>query len=152
MHVLTHASRNPLAREPAEARPIATLSLRSDEEIVRLRQMLREHAVAHGFSLVEQTKFVTAASELARNTLRYGGGGEVHLSALADGTRKGIRLSFVDHGPGIADLDSALRDGFTTGGGLGLGLGGAKRLSDEFGIASTPGEGTTVTITKWKLF
>lgn len=146
------ASRYPPAREPAETRPIATLSLRSDEEIVRLRQMLREHAVAYGFSLVDQTKFVTAASELARNALRYGGGGEVRITALVDGARKGIRLSFVDHGPGIADLDSALRDGFTTGGGLGLGLGGAKRLSDEFGITSTPGEGTTVTITKWKLF
>jgi serine/threonine-protein kinase RsbT len=146
------ASRDPFAREPAEALPLATFSLRSDEEIVRLRQALRERAVAHGFSLVEQTKFVTAASELARNTLRYGGGGDAHMTALVDGNRKGIRLSFVDHGPGIADLDNALRDGFTTGGGLGLGLGGSKRLCDEFRIESTPGEGTTVTITKWKLF
>jgi serine/threonine-protein kinase RsbT len=145
-------SRDPFARGPTETRPLASFSLRSDEEIVRLRQARREQAVAHGFSLVEQTKFVTAASELARNTLRYGGGGDAQMSALVDGARKGIRLSFVDHGPGIADLDNALRDGFTTGGGLGLGLGGAKRLCDEFRIESTPGQGTTVTITKWKLF
>ncbi|CAB3778924.1 anti-sigma regulatory factor [Pararobbsia alpina] len=146
------APRDPFARDRVEVRPLATFSLRSDEEIVRLRQALREQAVAYGFSLVEQTKFVTAASELARNTLRYGGGGDAHLTALVDGTRKGLRLSFVDHGPGIADLNSALRDGFTTGGGLGLGLGGAKRLCDEFQIESAPGEGATVTITKWKLF
>ena len=129
-----------------------THSLRSDEEIVRLRQLVREHAVAQGFSLVEQTKFVTAASELARNTLRYGGGGDAQVRVLRDGSRKGIRLSFIDHGPGIADLDRAMQDGFTSGGGLGLGLGGAKRLCDEFSIESQPGQGTTVTITKWKLF
>jgi serine/threonine-protein kinase RsbT len=146
------AWRDPSATGPGEGRLLATFSLRSDEEIVRLRQALREQAVAHGFSLVEQTKFVTAASELARNTLRYGGGGDAQMSALVDGTRRGIRVSFVDHGPGIADLDNALRDGFTTGGGLGLGLGGAKRLCDEFRIDTKPGEGTTVTITKWKLF
>jgi serine/threonine-protein kinase RsbT len=143
---------NAFTRDLVENRELAAYSLRSDEEIVRLRQALREHAVTYGFSLVEQTKFVTAASELARNTLRYGGGGEAHVTALRDGTRKGLRLSFVDRGPGIADLNNALRDGFTTGGGLGLGLGGAKRLSDEFWIESKPGEGTTVTITKWKLF
>lgn len=135
-----------------EIRSQSTCGLRSDEEIVRLRQALREQAIAQGFSLVEQTKFVTAASELARNTLRYGGGGDVRVDILASGTKKGIRLVFTDHGPGIADLDRALQDGFTTGGGLGLGLGGAKRLCDEFEIVSAPGQGTTVTVTKWKLF
>ena len=129
-----------------------TLSLRSDEEIVRLRQVLREHAVAQGFTLIEQTKFVTAASELARNALRYGGGGDAHLSVVVDGSRKGIRVSFVDKGPGITDIARALQDGFTTGGGLGLGLGGAKRLCDEFELDSKPGNGTTVTIAKWKAY
>jgi serine/threonine-protein kinase RsbT len=124
--------------------------LNSDESVVRLRQFVREQAVAHGFSLVDQTKFVTAASELARNTLRYGGGGEAFFETLRNGARVGIRLSFVDRGPGIADIERALRDGFTTGGGLGLGLGGAKRLCDEFHIHSVPGEGTTIAITKWK--
>ena len=135
-----------------EIRSQSTSGLRSDEEIVRLRQILREQAVAQGFSLVEQTKFVTAASELARNTLRYGGGGDVHIEIVANGTRKGIRLTFVDHGPGIADLEKALQDGYTTGGGLGLGLGGAKRLCDEFEVISAPGQGTKITVTKWKLF
>lgn len=135
-----------------EIRSQSTSGVRSDEEIVRMRQALREHAVAQGFSLVEQTKFVTAASELARNTLRYGGGGEVRVEILASASRKGIRLVFTDHGPGIADLDKALQDGYTTGGGLGLGLGGAKRLCDEFEIVSAPGQGTTVSVTKWKLF
>jgi serine/threonine-protein kinase RsbT len=135
-----------------EIRSQSTFGLRSDEEIVRLRQTLREHAIAQGFSLVEQTKFVTAASELARNTLRYGGGGDVRVDIVASSTRKGIRLVFTDQGPGIADLERALQDGFTTGGGLGLGLGGAKRLCDEFEIVSAPGQGTTVTVAKWKLF
>jgi serine/threonine-protein kinase RsbT len=137
---------------PFETVSLTTHGLRSDEEIVRLRQMVREHAVAQGFSLIEQTKFVTAASELARNTLRYGGGGDAQVAVIRDGARKGIRLSFIDHGPGIADLDRAMQDVFTSGGGLGLGLGGAKRLCDEFSIESQPGQGTTVTITKWKLF
>ena len=137
---------------PFETVSLTTHGLRSDEEIVRLRQMVREHAVAQGFSLIEQTKFVTAASELARNTLRYGGGGDAQVAVIRDGARNGIRLSFIDHGPGIADLDRAMQDGFTSGGGLGLGLGGAKRLCDEFSIESQPGQGTTVTITKWKLF
>ncbi|GAB2905998.1 anti-sigma regulatory factor [Paraburkholderia jirisanensis] len=126
------------------------IGLRSDQEIVRLRQLVRDQAVAQGFSLVDQTKFVTAASELARNTLIYGGGGDAHLTALVNGTRKGLRLSFVDQGAGIADIERALQDGFTSGSGLGLGLGGARRLSDEFEIQSEPGKGTTVTITKWK--
>jgi serine/threonine-protein kinase RsbT len=128
----------------------STLPIRTSEDIVRMRQAVRERAVAQGFSLVEQTKIVTAASELARNTLDYGGGGEVRLEILANGVRSGVRLTFVDRGPGIADIETALRDGFTSGKGLGLGLGGAKRLSSEFSIDSKPGEGTRVMITRWK--
>ncbi|HVE09575.1 MAG TPA: anti-sigma regulatory factor [Paraburkholderia sp.] len=127
------------------------IGLRSDQEIVRLRQVVRDQAIAQGFSLVDQTKFVTAASELARNTLLYGGGGDAQLSVVVNGTRKGLRLTFVDQGAGIPDIGRALQDGFTSGSGLGLGLGGARRLSDEFEIQSEPGKGTTVTITKWKL-
>jgi serine/threonine-protein kinase RsbT len=127
-----------------------TLPLRSDEDVVGLRRHVRERAVAIALSLVDQTKLVTAASELARNTIKYGGGGEVHLDALEDGFKRGVGLIFVDNGPGIADLDQALRDGFTSGGGLGLGLGGSKRLADEFEIDSRPGEGTAVSIVKWK--
>ena len=120
------------------------------QDIVAVRQIVREWAVSMGFSLVEQTKVVTAASELARNVLVYGGGGTVALEALNDGNRRGLRLAFEDRGPGIPDVDAALRDGFTTGGGLGLGLGGARRLSNEFEIHSRPGEGTRVVITRWK--
>ncbi|MBN3758542.1 anti-sigma regulatory factor [Paraburkholderia sp. Tr-20389] len=127
------------------------VGLRSDQEIVKLRQIVRDEAIAQGFSLVDQTKFVTAASELARNTLLYGGGGDATLNVLLNGTRKGIRLTFVDHGQGIPDIERALQDGFTSGSGLGLGLGGARRLCDEFEIQSEPGKGTTVSITKWKL-
>jgi serine/threonine-protein kinase RsbT len=130
--------------------PPSTLPIRTSEDIVRMRQAVRERAVAQGFSLVEQTKIVTAASELARNTLDYGGGGEVELQVLVNGSRSGLRLSFIDHGPGIADIETALRDGYTSGNGLGLGLGGAKRLSNEFSIDSKPGAGTKVTITRWK--
>jgi serine/threonine-protein kinase RsbT len=126
------------------------LPLRSDEDVVALRKHVRERAVAIALSLVDQTKLVTAASELARNTLKYGGGGTVYLDALGDGFRKGVGLIFVDNGPGIPDLDLALRDGYTTGGGLGLGLGGSKRLVDEFDIDSRPGEGTAVSVVKWK--
>jgi serine/threonine-protein kinase RsbT len=120
--------------------------IRSQEDIVRVRQATRERAVAQGFSLVDQTKIVTAASELARNTLDYGGGIEV----LYEGARKGVRLVFVDQGPGIPDVEMALKDGYTTGGGLGLGLSGAKRLCSEFSIESKPGEGTRVAITRWR--
>jgi serine/threonine-protein kinase RsbT len=130
---------------------VVEVGLRSDEEIVRLRQIVRDHTIAQGFSLVDQTKFVTAASELARNTLQYGGGGDARLSIVANGICTGLRLTFVDRGVGIADVDRALTDGYTSGGGLGLGLGGARRLCDEFHIQSAPGEGTTVSITKWKL-
>jgi len=126
------------------------LPLRSDEDVVALRKHVRERAVAIALSLVDQTKLVTAASELARNTLKYGGGGTVYLDALGDGFRKGVGLIFADNGPGIPDLELALRDGYTTGGGLGLGLGGSRRLVDEFDIDSRPGEGTAVSVVKWK--
>jgi len=124
--------------------------IQSSEDVVRVRQLARERAVAQGFSLVDQTKLVTAASELARNTLEYGGGGEVTVEVLSDGIRKGVRLTFSDHGPGIVDIDLALKDGYTTGGGLGLGLSGARRLSNEFRIESKVGEGTRVAITRWR--
>lgn len=129
---------------------VLVLPVRSDEDVVRLRQGVREHMVALGFSLIDQTKFVTAASELARNTLRYGGGGEAQLERLHQGARAGVGLAFIDQGPGIADIELALRDGYTSGGGMGLGLSGAKRLADEFSIDSAPGAGTTVKIVKWK--
>lgn len=127
-----------------------TLSLRATEEIVAARQKVRQWAVDLGFSLVDQTKIVTAASELARNTVIHGGGGEVTLDTLEESGRRGLRLVFSDQGPGIPDIAQALRDGFTTGGGLGLGLGGARRLVNEFEIRSTPGQGTQVTATRWK--
>lgn len=132
--------------------PDEILPLRSDEQIVRLRRIVRERAVALGLSLIDQTKFVTAASELARNTLIYGGGGDMHLYTVQRNGRTGLRLEFIDTGPGIADIPKALTDGYTSGNGLGLGLGGAKRLCDEFEIRSAPGEGTHISITKWKPF
>lgn len=124
--------------------------LRTPEDIVRMRQVIREQSVMVGFSLVDQTKIVTAASELGRNTVIYGGGGEVDIQPLLEGLRRGLRLVFRDQGPGIADIEQALRDGYTTGGGMGLGLGGARRLSNEFAIDSAPGRGTRVTIVRWK--
>jgi serine/threonine-protein kinase RsbT len=126
------------------------LPIRSQEDIVRVRQSTREAAVAQGFTLVDQTKLVTAASELARNTLDYGGGGEVEIARLNEPPRRGVRLVFSDKGPGIADVDLALKDGYTSGGGLGLGLGGARRLSNDFSITSKVGEGTQVTIARWR--
>jgi len=126
------------------------LQLRSDMDIVRVRQAARAWAVELGFNLVDQTKLVTAASELARNTVGWGGGGTVRLEALDDGGRQGLRLTFEDHGPGIPDIELALKDGYSTGSGLGLGLGGARRLVNEFEIVSRVGEGTRVTITMWK--
>jgi serine/threonine-protein kinase RsbT len=126
------------------------VALRASEDVVRLRQEVRERAVAAGFSLVDQTKIVTAASELGRNTVLYGGGGIAHIADVANAKRRGLRLEFVDQGPGIADISLALKDGFTTGTGLGLGLSGAKRLSDEFHIESAPGKGTRVAIVRWK--
>jgi serine/threonine-protein kinase RsbT len=127
-----------------------TASINSSSDVVKVRQIVRDWAVSLGFTLVEQTKIVTAASELARNALEHGGGGEVQLQALNNELRRGLKLTFVDEGPGIEDLEQALKDGFTTGGGLGLGLGGAKRLANEFEIESTPGRGTKVTITRWR--
>ena len=127
-----------------------TIGVHSDEDVVRVRQVTRQWAVEIGFSLVEQTKIVTAASELARNTLIHGGGGTAQLQEVEGGGRRGLRLTFEDKGPGIADVSQALRDGYTTGSGLGLGLGGARRLSSTFDITSTPGEGTRVRITRWR--
>ena len=127
-----------------------SLALRTDEDVVRARQVSRQWAVELGFSLVDQTKIVTAASELARNTVRYGGGGTLRLEMLNDAPRRGLRLTFEDQGPGIPDVQMALRDGFTTGSGLGLGLGGAKRLMNDFTISSEPGQGTRVTAIRWK--
>lgn len=124
--------------------------IRSEDDVVRVRQTVRGRAVALGFSLVDQTKIITAASELARNTLVYGGGGEAVLDELRDGGRTGLRISFRDEGPGIADIDVALSDGYSSGSGLGLGLSGSKRLVNDFQIRSAPGEGTEVTIVKWK--
>jgi len=126
------------------------MPIRSSQDLVLVRQAVRTWSAELKFSLVEQTKMVTAASELARNTLDYGGGGEVTLQLLQDGLRKGLRLSFEDRGPGIPDVDLALRDGYTSGGGMGLGLGGSKRLVNEFEIVSKVGEGTRVTVTRWK--
>ena len=127
-----------------------TAAIRSSGDIVKVRQIVREWAVSLGFSLVEQTKMVTAASELARNTLDYGGGGDVALELIEQGGRRGVRLTFEDRGPGVADIEQALKDGFTSGKGMGLGLGGAKRLCNEFSIASKAGEGTKVMIARWK--
>lgn len=123
--------------------------VRSSDDIVRVRQTVRNRAIDLGFGLVDQTKLVTAASELARNTVNYGGGGTVRMGALSNGSHLGLELTFEDHGPGIADVELALRDGYTTGTGLGLGLGGARRLANEFEIDSHPGEGTRVRIVRW---
>jgi serine/threonine-protein kinase RsbT len=130
---------------------VTRMPMKKSEDIVLMRQAVREHAIAQGLSLVDQTKVVTAASELARNVLDYGGGGEVEIAQVVNGARRGVRLVFTDKGPGIADIEQALKDGYTTGGGLGLGLGGARRLSNEFSIASRPGEGTRVEIIRWRL-
>ncbi|MCJ2088512.1 anti-sigma regulatory factor [Methylobacterium sp. E-005] len=127
-----------------------TLPVRSGDDVVRVRQRVRALAIEIGLGLVDQTKIVTAASELARNTLDYGGGGDMRAEIVQAGMRKGLRLTFEDQGPGIADIDQAMTDHYTSGGGLGLGLGGAKRLSNEFHIESTPGAGTRVTIARWK--
>jgi len=126
------------------------LEIRASEDVVRVRQASRVMAVEAGLGLVDQTKIITAASELARNTLDYGGGGEVVLDLLEDGRRRGLRLTFTDQGPGIADIEQALRDGYTSGGGLGLGLGGARRLTNEFSIESQVGVGTKISIARWK--
>jgi serine/threonine-protein kinase RsbT len=126
------------------------LPIRNESDIVQARQMVRKWATEQSFPIVDQTKIVTAASELARNTLVYGGGGTMRLEALVNGLKKGLRLTFEDQGPGIANIEQALTDGFTTGHGLGLGLSGAKRLSNEFQIESKPGAGTRVMIARWR--
>ena len=127
-----------------------TLRITAEQHVVSARQIVRQLAQAFGFSLVDQTKLVTAASELARNTLKYGGGGDMHWQVRREGARCGIHLRFVDEGPGIADIAQAMRDGWSSGSGLGMGLSGAKRLVNDFDIQSTVGIGTTVEITRWK--
>jgi serine/threonine-protein kinase RsbT len=126
------------------------LPIAAEADVVVVRQAVRARALALGFSLVDQTKVVTAASELARNTLKHGGGGTCRIEAVTDGLRKGLRLTFEDRGPGIPDVQLALTDGYTTGGGMGLGLSGSKRLVTDFDLWSKVGEGTRVTVTKWK--
>lgn len=130
--------------------PADTVLIRAQDDIVKIRQIVRARAAEIGLSLVDQTKIVTAASELARNALDYGGGGRMYSQIINEIGRRGLRLTFEDSGPGIADVEQAMRDGFTTGGGLGLGLGGAKRLCNEFKIDTAPGKGARITIARWK--
>jgi serine/threonine-protein kinase RsbT len=127
-----------------------TVPIKSASDVVMVRQRVRVWVTELKFGLVDQTKIVTAASELGRNTLEHGGGGSLELAVVVNGTRSGIRLSFSDNGPGIPDVQQALSDGFTTGAGMGLGLGGSKRLMNEFEIKTAPGVGTTVTVIRWK--
>jgi serine/threonine-protein kinase RsbT len=131
-------------------RPVIRVDIAENQDVVVVRQRAREQSHRAGFSLLETTKLVTAASELARNTLEHGGGGWAELEVCTDGIRRGVRMRFVDEGPGIADIEVAMRDGYTSGKGLGLGLGGSRRLVDEFHIESTPGRGTRVTVIRWK--
>lgn len=126
------------------------IGLRSIDDIIKARQLVRDCAVLQGFSLVDQTKLVTAASELARNTVIHGGGGEMRLEAVNNGPRRGVKVTFMDAGPGIPDIALAMKDGYTTRGGLGLGLSGSKRLVNEFEIESEPGKGTRVSIVRWR--
>lgn len=133
-----------------QVRTSEALDIQASEDIVIVRQAVRQRAVELGFNLVDQTKIVTASSELARNTLMYGGGGRLLMETVENGTRSGLRLIFEDEGPGIPDIGQALKDGFSSGNGLGLGLGGAKRLSHEFEVQSELGRGTRVTIVRWK--
>ena len=128
----------------------STVPIRTGEDVVRVRQETRRYAIEAGLGLVDQTKIVTAASEIARNTLDYGKGGQAIIEVVQIGARRGVRIVFEDNGPGIADIELALKDGYTSGKGMGLGLGGARRLSSEFTITSTPGNGTTVTIGRYK--
>jgi serine/threonine-protein kinase RsbT len=126
------------------------MPVRNSDDVVRARQVVRAKAVAAGFSLVDQTKIITAASEIARNTVDYGGGGTMRIEVLRNGQRRGVRLTFTDQGPGIPDISRAMQDGYTSGQGLGLGLSGAKRLVNEFAITSTPGQGTEIILARWK--
>jgi serine/threonine-protein kinase RsbT len=130
--------------------PPSTVAIQSGEDVVRVRQEVRRIAIEAGLGLVDQTKIVTAASELARNTLDYGKGGRAVIEIVQSGVRRGVRIVFEDNGPGIADVELALKDGYTSGKGMGLGLGGARRLCNEFTIESAPGKGTRVTIARWK--
>jgi serine/threonine-protein kinase RsbT len=134
-----------MAIEPVERRPI-----RSSDDVILARRLVRDVAIAQGLTLVEQTKLITAASELARNTFLHGGGGEMQVEVLREGGRRGVKVTFADEGPGISNIEVAMQDGFSTMGGLGLGLSGSKRLVDEFAIESKPGKGTKVTIVRWK--
>lgn len=126
-----------------------SMTIAGNADVVAVRQLVRAVAIEVGLSLVDQTKIVTAASELARNALVHAGGGGVRVDVIENGRRRGLKMVVTDEGPGMADLDQALTDGFTTGNGLGLGLGGSRRLVDEFDLISAPGKGTTVTVTKW---
>jgi len=126
------------------------LPLKNSNDVVLARQKVRQWAIELRFSLVDQTKLVTAASELARNTLDYGLGGEMTIEVITAGVKSGLRLTFEDHGPGIPDIEQALKDGYTSGSGMGLGLGGSKRLVNEFWIESEVGKGTRVTVVRWK--
>lgn len=126
------------------------VKVQSQDDVVLVRKEVRRISIECGLNLIEQTKVVTAASELARNTFVYGGGGRVCIESVDDSRRKGVRLTFEDHGPGIANIEAAMKDGYTTGNGLGLGLGGAKRLSSEFQIESEPGKGTRIVLVRWR--
>lgn len=136
--------------DPDDTQQPDTLAIRTAEDVVKVRQAVRARAIQTGLSLVDQTKIVTAASELARNALDYGGGGTLAMQIIDDTPRRGVRLTFEDQGPGIADIQLALKDGYSTGTGLGLGLGGARRLCNEFSIESRVGTGTKVTVARWK--
>ncbi len=127
-----------------------TIEVREQGDIVRARQKVRTLALEIGFSVVDQTKLVTAASELARNTYQHGGGGSVTLEVIDDHQKQGLRMVFADNGPGIIDLELAMKDGYSTANGLGLGLSGSRRLVDEFEITSKPGQGTTIRATRWR--
>jgi serine/threonine-protein kinase RsbT len=140
----------PARLAPTSRAEAYSIPLQTTEHVVITRQAVRQRAIDLGFSLVDQTKIVTAASELARNAIQHGGGGSALVEVLIDGPRRGLRLTFEDHGPGIPDIPLAMRDGYSSKGGLGLGLSGAKRLSNEFAISSSQAEGTRVVITRWK--
>ncbi|WOB05989.1 anti-sigma regulatory factor [Piscinibacter gummiphilus] len=135
---------------PADEALSGSAPVRSEQDIVLSRQLVRKLTQQLKFSLVDQTKMITAASELSRNTLVYGGGGEMRWEIVSNGAKTGLQLAFEDKGPGIPDLEQALTDGWTSGGGLGMGLSGSRRLVNDFDIRTAPGEGTCVTITRWK--
>lgn len=129
---------------------VETLPLKTSNDVVFARQKVRQWATELHFGLVDLTKLVTAASELARNALDHGKGGEMRIEQVGNGAKVGLKLTFADQGPGIADIEMALKDGYTTGSGMGFGLGGSKRLVNEFSIESAPGKGTRITVVRWK--